>query len=126
MLDTLVLCLVMGWLLGRAMRVRRDLRTLIGVGTAVGGVSATAAVTPPSTPGTPTCATSTIFLFDVVAVVVFPPSGQLLGLSQEQFRVFAGTAVNDTSSVVAAAAGYGPVAADHAIVIGLAVLVRRR
>jgi uncharacterized integral membrane protein (TIGR00698 family) len=141
MLGTLVLCLLLAWLLGRAMRIGSDLRTLIGVGTAICGASAIAAVTPTIRARHPdtTYAISTIFLFNVLAVVVFPPLGHLLGLSQEQFGLFAGTAVNDTSSVVAAAASYGTVAADHAvvvklvrslmiipIVIGLAVLVRRR
>ena len=141
MLGTLVLCLVLAVLLGRALRTSRDLRTLIGVGTAICGASAIAAVTPTIRAKDPdtTYAISTIFLFNVVAVVVFPPLGHVLELSQEQFGLFAGTAVNDTSSVVAAAASYGSVAADHAvvvklvrslmiipIVIGLAVLVRRR
>jgi uncharacterized integral membrane protein (TIGR00698 family) len=141
MLGTLVLCLLLAWIVGRALRTGSDLRTLIGVGTAICGASAIAAVTPTIRARHPdtTYAISTIFLFNVVAVVVFPPLGHLLGLSQEQFGLFAGTAVNDTSSVVAAAASYGTVAADHAvvvklvrslmiipIVIGLAVLVRRR
>jgi uncharacterized integral membrane protein (TIGR00698 family) len=141
MLGTLVLCLLLAWILGRAMRIGSDLRTLIGVGTAICGASAIAAVTPTIRARNPdtTYAISTIFLFNVLAVVVFPPLGHVLGLSQEQFGLFAGTAVNDTSSVVAAAASYGTVAADHAvvvklvrslmiipIVIGLAVLVRRR
>jgi uncharacterized integral membrane protein (TIGR00698 family) len=64
-------------------------------------------------------ALSTIFLFNVAAVLVFPPLGHLLGLDQQAFGLFAGTAVNDTSSVVAAATSYGPVAADHAIVVKL-------
>lgn len=141
MLGTLVLCLVLAALLGRAMGIGRDLRTLIGVGTGICGASAIAAVTPTIRAKDPdtTYAISTIFLFNVLAVVVFPPLGHLLELSQEQFGLLAGTAVNDTSSVVAAAASYGAVASDHAvvvklvrslmiipIVIGLAVLVRRR
>lgn len=141
MLGTLVLCLLLGWVLGRAMHIGSDLSTLIAVGTAICGASAIAAVTPTIRAKHPdtTYAITTIFLFNVVAVLTFPPLGHLLALSQEQFGVFAGTAVNDTSSVVAAAASFGPAAADHAVVvklvrslmiipvvIGLAVLVRRR
>ncbi len=141
MLGTLVLCLLLAAILGRAMRIGSDLRTLVGVGTAICGASAIAAVTPTIRAKDPdtTYAISTIFLFNVLAVAVFPPLGHALELSQEQFGLFAGTAVNDTSSVVAAAASYGAVASDHAvvvklvrslmiipIVIGLAVLVRRR
>ncbi|SNR92358.1 conserved hypothetical integral membrane protein [Blastococcus mobilis] len=141
MLGTLTPCLLLAVLLGRAMHIGSDLRTLIGVGTAICGASAIAAVTPTIRAKDPdtTYAISTIFLFNVLAVLAFPPLGHLLELSQEQFGLFAGTAVNDTSSVVAAAASYGSVAADHAvvvklvrslmiipIVVGLAVLVRCR
>ncbi|MGI8759698.1 MAG: YeiH family protein, partial [Jatrophihabitantaceae bacterium] len=49
----------------------------------------------------------------------FPPLGHLLGLSQHQFGLFAGTAVNDTSSVVAAATSYGPQATGYAVVVKL-------
>ena len=141
MLGTLTFCLLLAWLVGRAMHIGSDLRTLIGVGTAICGASAIAAVTPTIRARNPdtTYAISTIFLLNVVAVLVFPPIGHALGLSQEAFGLFAGTAVNDTSSVVAAAASYGSAAADHAVVVklvrtlmiipvvmGLSVLVRRR
>jgi uncharacterized integral membrane protein (TIGR00698 family) len=141
MLGTLVFCLLLAWLVGRAMHIGSDLRTLIGVGTAICGASAIAAVTPTIRAKHPdtTYAISTIFLLNVAAVLVFPPIGHALGLSQEAFGLFAGTAVNDTSSVVAAAASYGSAAADHAVVvklvrtlmiipvvIGLSILVRRR
>ena len=141
MLGTLAVCLLLAWGVGRALGVGRDLGTLVGVGTAICGASAIAAVTPTIRAKDPDVAyaVSTIFLFNVVAVLLFPPIGHLLGLSQEAFGLFAGTAVNDTSSVVAAAASYGTAAANHAVVvklvrtlmiipvvIGLAVLVRRR
>ena len=48
-------------------------------------------------------AISTIFLFNIAAVLVFPLLGHALGMSQQSFGLFAGTAVNDTSSVVATA-----------------------
>ncbi|GAA2610730.1 YeiH family protein [Paractinoplanes durhamensis] len=121
MLGTLAVCLGLAWLVGRALGVPGDLRTLIGVGTGICGASAIAAVTPAikARSGDVAYAISTIFLFNVAAVVVFPPLGHLLGLSQEAFGLFAGTAVNDTSAVVAAATGYGPEAAEHAVVVKL-------
>ncbi|GIM93915.1 YeiH family protein [Paractinoplanes toevensis] len=121
MLGTLAVCLGLAWLAGKALGVPGDLRTLIGVGTGICGASAIAAVTPAirARSGDVAYAISTIFLFNVAAVVVFPPLGHLLGLSQEAFGLFAGTAVNDTSAVVAAATGYGPVAAEHAVVVKL-------
>ncbi|MGH2850930.1 MAG: YeiH family protein, partial [Solirubrobacteraceae bacterium] len=64
-------------------------------------------------------AVSTIFVFNLVAVLLFPPVGHLLGLSQSAFGLWAGTAVNDTSSVVAAATGYGAIATHTAVVTKL-------
>src|SRR6202044_1037906 len=64
-------------------------------------------------------AISTIFLFNIAAVLVFPLVGHAIGMSQQSFGLFAGTAVNDTSSVVATATTYGAAAANHAIVVKL-------
>jgi uncharacterized membrane protein YadS len=55
----------------------------------------------------------------VAAVLAFPPIGHLLGMSQDAFGLFAGTAVNDTSSVVAAATSFGTEAGNHAVVVKL-------
>jgi uncharacterized integral membrane protein (TIGR00698 family) len=121
MLGTLVLCLAAAFVLGRLLRVDGDLRTLIGVGTAICGASAIAAITPIIRPRHTLVAyaISTIFLFNVVAVLLFPHLGYLLGMDQHQFGLFAGTAVNDTSSVVAAAASYGQEASSYAVVVKL-------
>lgn len=121
MLGTLAVCLVAAVLIGRALQVDRDLRTLIGVGTAICGASAIAAITPILRPkaGTVAYAMSTIFAFNVAAVLIFPTLGHLLGMSPEAFGIFAGTAVNDTSSVVAAATAFGDGAAHTAIVVKL-------
>ncbi len=122
MLGTLAACLLVAHLLGRALGVVRDLRTLIGVGTGICGASAIAAITPViDAAGTDVAyAVSTIFVFNVAAVLLFPPLGHLMGMDQHAFGLFAGTAVNDTSSVVAAATAYGPVAAHDAVVVKLA------
>lgn len=121
MAGTLTVCLALAWLLGRRLGIGRDLRTLIGVGTAICGASAIAAVSPviKARNHDVAYALSTIFLCNVAAVLTFPPLGHLLGLSQNGFGLFAGTAVNDTSSVVAAASTYGTVAAGHAIAVKL-------
>ncbi|MDQ8707993.1 YeiH family protein [Streptomyces sp. LHD-70] len=141
MIGSLVICLACAYGIGRWLGVVRDLRTLIGVGTGVCGASAIAATAPViRAAGVDVAyAVSTIFLFNVAAVLTFPLIGHLLGMSQQSFGLFAGTAVNDTSSVVAAAATYGPIASNHAVVVkltrtlmiipiclGLAWLVRRR
>jgi len=64
-------------------------------------------------------AISTIFLFNIAAVLAFPLLGHALGMSQQSFGLFAGTAVNDTSSVVATATTYGTAATSHAVVVKL-------
>jgi uncharacterized integral membrane protein (TIGR00698 family) len=121
MLGTLAVCLLLAWLVGRRLGVPRDLRTLIGVGTGICGASAIAATTPAIKAKSTDVAyaISTIFLFNVAAVLIFPPLGHALGLSQHAFGLFAGTAVNDTSSVVAAAGAYGPAAVQYAVVVKL-------
>ena len=141
MLGTLGTCLVSAYWIGRWLGIAGNLATLIGVGTGVCGASAVAAVTPViGAAGVEVAyAMSTIFCFNIVAVLTFPALGHLLGLSQHAFGLFAGTAVNDMSSVVATATTYGPAAANYAVVVkltrtlliipvslGLSALVARR
>lgn len=121
MLGTLGMCLFAAWLIGRQLGILGDLRTLIGVGTGVCGASAIAAVAPVigAVSVDVAYAISTIFLFNMAAVLIFPAVGHLLGMSQHGFGLFAGTAINDTSSVVAAAATYGDSATNYAVVVKL-------
>jgi uncharacterized integral membrane protein (TIGR00698 family) len=121
MLGTLAVCLGAAWLYGKLLGVPRDLRTLIGVGTGICGGSAIAAVSPVIEAASTDVAyaISTIFLFNIAAVLAFPLLGHALGMSQQSFGLFAGTAVNDTSSVVAAATTYGAAATSHAVVVKL-------
>ncbi len=121
MLGTLAVCLAAAYLIGRWLGIVGDLRTLIGVGTGICGASAIAAVTPVigAISIDVAYAISTIFLFNIAAVLTFPLIGHLLGLSQHAFGLFAGTAVNDMSSVVATAATYGSSAANFAVVVKL-------
>lgn len=121
MLSTLIACLLIAWLMGRVLNISGDLTTLIGVGTAICGASAIAAVSPviEAEEQDVAYAISTIFLFNIAAVLIFPPLGHLLGLNQQAFGLWAGTAVNDTSSVVAAAYSYGEAAGVFATVVKL-------
>ena len=121
MLGTLAVCLGAAWLYGRLLGVPGDLRTLIGVGTGICGGSAIAAVSPVIEAASTDVAyaISTIFLFNIAAVLAFPLLGHALGMSQQSFGLFAGTAVNDTSSVVATATTYGAAATSHAVVVKL-------
>lgn len=121
MLGTLAICLAGAWLYGRLLGIPGDLRTLIGVGTGICGGSAIAAVSPviEAASADVAYAISTIFLFNIAAVLAFPLLGHALGMSQQSFGLFAGTAVNDTSSVVATATTYGTAATSHAVVVKL-------
>lgn len=121
MLGTLAVALGGAWFFGRLLGVTGDTRTLIGVGTAICGASAIAATSAAidAKRSSVAYALATIFTFNVVAVLIFPPVGHLLGLSPEAFGLWAGTAVNDTSSVVAAGYAYGQEAGDQALVVKL-------
>jgi uncharacterized integral membrane protein (TIGR00698 family) len=122
MLTTLGIALVAAWLIGRMLRVESRLRTLIGVGTAICGASAIAATSGviAATEGEIAYAISTIFAFNVIAVLAYPALGHMLGLDQHAFGLWAGTAINDTSSVVASAYTYGHTAGSVAVVTKLA------
>jgi uncharacterized integral membrane protein (TIGR00698 family) len=121
MLGTLAVCLTGAWLIGRALRVEPRLRTLVGVGTGICGASAIAAISPVigAASAEISYAVSTIFLFNVLAVVLFPLLGHALHMDPHTFGLLAGTAVNDTSSVVATASVFGAAALGFAVVVKL-------
>jgi uncharacterized integral membrane protein (TIGR00698 family) len=121
-LGTIAVALVLAPVAGRLLRLDRMLQTLVGVGTAICGASAIAAVSSVLEPDEAEVALSIaiIFFYNIVAVIVFPPIGHALHLAQDAFGVWAGTAINDTSSVVAAGYAYGREAGDHATVVKLA------
>lgn len=120
-LVTLTVCLGAAWLLGRALKIPANQATLVGVGTAICGASAIAAVAPVIEAKEEEVAysISVIFAFNVVAVLLFPFLGRLMGLGDHSFGLWAGTAVNDTSSVVAAAYSFSPAAGAFATVVKL-------
>lgn len=106
--STIATSLIVSWLLYRAMHMDANISTLIGVGSSICGGSAIAATAPVIGADDEEIAQaiSVIFLFNVIAALIFPTLGGVLGLSDEGFGLFAGTAVNDTSSVTAAAAAW--------------------
>lgn len=107
--------------LGRTMRVPTRLRTLIGVGTAICGGTAIVAVSPliGAREDEVSYAISTIFLFNIAAVLLFPVAGLLMGMSADAFGLWAGTAIHDTSSVVAAGYAYSEAAGETATIVKL-------
>ena len=106
--STITTSLVVAFVLCRALAVPGRISTLIGVGSSICGGSAIAATAPVIDADDEEIAQaiSVIFLFNVIAALVFPTLGGALGLTNEGFGLFAGTAVNDTSSVTAAAAAW--------------------
>lgn len=121
MFGTLTVALTGAWLFGRLLGVHGDARTLIGVGTGICGASAIAATTAviAADEVDVAYAIGTIFTFNVAAVLLFPLVGHLLGLSQHAFGLWSGTAINDTSSVVAASYSYGATAGAYGVVVKL-------
>ena len=121
LLGTLAAALGMAWVAGRLLGVRGDMRILIGVGTAVCGASAIAATDAVigADEADVSYSVATIFTFNVAAVLLFPSLGHVLGLSQHSFGLWAGTAINDLSSVVAASTIYGHAAASYGVIVKL-------
>ncbi len=124
--STIATALIAGYILYRVLHLDSAIATLIAVGSSICGGSAIAATAPviKAKDEQVAQAISVIFLFNVVAALIFPTLGQVLGLSNEGFGLFAGTAVNDTSSVTAAAAAWdgmhpGANALDDATIVKL-------
>jgi uncharacterized integral membrane protein (TIGR00698 family) len=114
--------LVVGLTLGKLLRVRGNSSILISAGTAICGGSAIAAMGPILQADEEEMAVSlgTIFILNSVALLIFPPIGNALHLSQPQFGLWAALAIHDTSSVVGAATKYGPQALVIATTVKLA------
>ena len=107
-LSTITASLVIAYVMFRLMKMPSRISTLVGVGSSICGRSAIAATAPVIRADDEEIAQSisVIFLFNVIAALIFPTLGGVLGLSNEGFAIFAGTAVNDTSSVTAAATAW--------------------
>jgi uncharacterized integral membrane protein (TIGR00698 family) len=121
MLGTLAVALIGAWIVGRLLGVRGDTQILIGAGTAICGASAIAALSAVLKPKANhvAYAIGTIFTFNIVAVLTFPAIGHLLGMTPQSFGLWAGTAINDTSSVVAAGYSFNPAAGPYAVMVKL-------
>jgi uncharacterized integral membrane protein (TIGR00698 family) len=121
MLGTAVITLAAAYVFGRLLGIDRDLRRLLGVGTTICGGSAIAALSSVIDVNETEVAyaISTVFLFNIAAVLTFPWIGHLIELSQHAFGLWAGTAINDTSSVVAAGYVFGHAAGNEAVIVKL-------
>lgn len=115
--------LILGYFVGKLLKVNDKTSTLISSGTAICGGSAIAAVAPAINAESDeiTVSLGTVFVLNSIALFVFPIVGHALGLSQNQFGVWAAIAIHDTSSVVGAAAAYG----SDSLIIGTTVKLAR-
>jgi uncharacterized integral membrane protein (TIGR00698 family) len=107
--------------LGKSLDIDWRMRCLIGIGTTICGASAIAALAPVIRAKAEEIAYSVtvVFFFNMVAVFTFPTLGHLLGLSDNGFGIWAGTAVNDTSAVVAAGFAFSQAAGTTATIVKL-------
>ncbi|MEO8382820.1 MAG: putative sulfate exporter family transporter [Acidobacteriota bacterium] len=121
-LATIAGTLLLGWAIGRALKVSRGTAHLISSGTAICGGSAIAAVGPVigATDEEMSVSLGTVFILNSIALFAFPLIGAALHLSQTQFGVWAAIAIHDTSSVVGAASSYGAEALQIATTVKLA------
>lgn len=131
MVGTIVVALAVGIPLSRRLKVERETRILVTYGTCICGASAIATMSQVIGASASAVAVSiaVIVFYNVLAAIVFPYLGQAAGFSAQTFGLWAGTAVNDTSSVVAAATSYdallvaagmtGGLAAAYAVVVKL-------
>jgi len=115
--------LMVGYLLGRLFAVERDLSVLLSSGTAICGGSAIAAMSPAigASETHTAVAMAVVFLLNGLGLVLFPPIGHMLGMSQTDFGLWSALAIHDTSSVVGAASIYGA----EALAVGTTVKLTR-
>lgn len=121
MIFTLLTCFGGGYFVGKMLGLNWKLSNLISAGTGICGGSAIAAIAPviDAEDKDIAYAMSATFIFDMAMILLFPVMGRMLGLSDMAYGLWAGTAVNDTSSVVAAGYAYTEAAGDFATMVKL-------
>lgn len=129
-IATIATSLTISYVLHKGMKIPEKISMLVGVGSSICGGSAIAATAPviDADDEEVAQAISVIFFFNLLAAIIFPNFGTLIGFSQssgEAFGIFAGTAINDTSSVTAAASTWdsmyslGSATLDKAVTVKL-------
>ncbi len=121
MMFTLTTAFGGGYIFGRLFKVDWKLSSLLSASTAICGGTAVATLGPviEADDSHIAYAISATFLFDLLTVILFPWFGKLLGLTDISYGLWVGTAVNDTSSVVAAGYGFSEVAGSFAVIVKL-------
>lgn len=113
---------IVGFALMKILKVEKEVGILITFGTAICGGSAIAAITPVlrAKHHSVSVALGTVFILNAVALIVFPPIGHLLSMSEPSFGLWSALAIHDTSSVVGATVAYGKIAAEVGTTVKLA------
>jgi uncharacterized integral membrane protein (TIGR00698 family) len=104
-----LLTLAAGWGISRALGRSKTAGPLLSAGTAICGGTTIASLSPVigAKPAETGVALALVFTLNAMAMLLFPPIGHWLGLSQQEFGLWSALAIHDTSSVVATAAMYG-------------------
>ena len=125
-ISTILSSLLTAYIIHKLLKVPEKTSILIGVGSSICGGSAIAATAPVIDAKDDEIAQSisVIFLFNVLAALIFPTLGNIIGLSNDEFGLFAGTAVNDTSSVTAAASTWDSLHGTKGAVLEYATIVK--
>lgn len=121
MIFTLFTAFVGGYYLGKLFKMNWKLSGLISAGTGICGGSAIAAISPTidADANDIAYAISATFIFDIVMVILFPIAGKYFGMSDLGYGLWTGTAVNDTSSVVAAGYAFSDAAGNFSLIVKL-------
>ena len=125
-ISTISTSLVAAYILAKFINIPTKIATLIGVGSSICGGSAIAATAPVINAHDDEIAQaiSVIFLFNIIAALIFPSLGNILNFSNNGFALFAGTAVNDTSSVTATASAWDSIHNTGTKVLDSATIVK--
>lgn len=125
-LSTIAVSLIVAFIMCKLLKVDKKVSILVGVGSSICGGSAIAATAPVIDADDEEIAQSisVIFLFNVIAALIFPTLGNAIGLTNDGFALFAGTAVNDTSSVTAAASAWDSMKGTDGLVLAQATTVK--
>lgn len=125
-ISTIAVSLIAAAIMCRVLKVDKKVSILVGVGSSICGGSAIAATAPVIDADDEEIAQSisVIFLFNVIAALIFPTFGNAIGLTNDGFALFAGTAVNDTSSVTAAASAWDSMKETNGMVLAQATTVK--
>ena len=116
-ISTISVSLIVAYFFHKFLKLDENTAILVGVGSSICGGSAIAATAPVinARDDEVAKAISVIFMFNILAALIFPTLGDMIGLSNQGFAIFAGTAVNDTSSVTATATAWDALHASNTL-----------